>query len=105
MHLVIIYCRVKSNFRPAFLRRAATLCEASRGEPGNLAYGYFEDPVKPGRFSFIAEWKSREDVDRHIAQPHTQSFLGTLLDMLFEPPSMRIIEAGHVEPLELRVSQ
>ncbi|MGE5537086.1 MAG: putative quinol monooxygenase [Gemmatimonas sp.] len=105
MHLVIIYCRVKSNCRPAFLRSAASLCETSRGEPGNVAYGYFEDPTRPGRFAFVEEWASRQDIDRHLAQPHTQAFLNAALDMLFEPPSMRIIEAGKVEPLELRVSQ
>ena len=105
MHLVIITCRVKSNCRLAFLRSAATLTEAARNEPGNLAFGYYEDTVRPGRFAFIAEWKSRDDVDRHLAQPHTQSFLAAMLDMLFEPPSMRVIEAGRVDPLELRVSQ
>jgi quinol monooxygenase YgiN len=105
MHLVIIYCRVKSNCRPAFLRRAGALTETARGEPGNLAFGYFEDTVKPGRFTFVEEWQSREDIDRHLGQSHTQSFFGAALDMLFEPPSMRIIEAGRIEPLELRVSQ
>jgi quinol monooxygenase YgiN len=104
MHLVVLTCRVKSNHRVAFLKRAAELREASQREPGNIAYGYYEDPVKPGRFAFIEEWESRDDIDRHLAQGHTQSFLNAAVDMLFEPPSMRIIEAGRVEPMEIRVS-
>jgi quinol monooxygenase YgiN len=104
MHLVIITCRVKSNHRLAFLKRAAELREATHMEPGNIAYSYYEDPVKPGRFAIIEEWKSRDDIDRHLAQGYTQSFLTAAMDMLFEPPSMRIIEAGRVEPLEIRVS-
>jgi quinol monooxygenase YgiN len=105
MHLIIIYCRVKSNCRPAFLRRSAALSETARAEPGNLAFGYFEDTVKPGRFTFVEEWASREDVDRHLSLTHTQAFFGAAHDMFFEPPSMRIIEAGRIDPLELRVSQ
>jgi quinol monooxygenase YgiN len=104
MHLVVIYCRVKSNYRLAFLKRAAELQDATRRETGNLAYGYFEDPVKPGRFAIVEEWQSREDIDRHISQGYTQSFLGAAVEMLFEPPSMRIIEAAKVEPLAIKVS-
>jgi quinol monooxygenase YgiN len=104
MHLVIITCRVKSNHRLGFLKRAAELREATHMEPGNIAYGYYEDPVKPGRFAFIEEWRSRDDIDRHLAQGYTQSFLAAAMEMLFEPPAMRIIEAGRVEPLEIRVS-
>jgi quinol monooxygenase YgiN len=104
MYFVVITCRVKSNHRLAFLRRAAELREATQREPGNIVYGYYEDPVKPGRFAFIEEWESRDAIDRHLAQGYTQSFLAAAVDMLFEPPSMRIIEAGRVEPMEIRVS-
>lgn len=104
MHFVIITCRVKSNHRLAFLKRAAEMREATQREPGNVAYGYYEDPVKPGRFAFIEEWASRDDIDRHLAQSYTRSFLAAAMDMLFEPPTMRIVEAGRVEPMEIRVS-
>lgn len=104
MHLVVITCRVKSNQRFAFLKRAAELRDATQREPGNIAFGYYEDPVKPGRFAFIEEWDSRNDIDRHLSQSYTQSFLSAAMEMLFEPPSMRIIEAGRVEPMEVRVA-
>jgi quinol monooxygenase YgiN len=104
MHLVVITCRVKSNYRLAFLKRAAELREATQRESGNIGYGYYEDPVKPGRFAFIEEWATRDDIDRHLAQGYTQSFHAAAMEMLFEPPSMRIIEAGRVEPMEIRAS-
>jgi quinol monooxygenase YgiN len=104
MHLVVLTCRVKSNYRLAFLKRTAELQEATRREPGNIAYGYYEDPVRPGRFAVIEEWDSRDDIDRHLAQGYTQSFLAAAMEMLFEPPSMRIIEAGRIEPMAIRVS-
>lgn len=99
MFVVIIYCRVEPDQRNAFLAGAADLRRATRQEPGNIAYGCFEDPMNRGDFTFVEEWQSRPDIDQHMAQPHTQEFLAAAMPMLSEPPSMRVFEVARVERL------
>jgi len=99
MFIVIIYCTVRPERRAEFVSAVSDLCDASRRDSGNLAYGCYEDPHNPGRMTFVEEWQSQDAIDRHMAQPHTQSFLAIAMDMLAEHPSMRSFEIARVEPL------
>jgi quinol monooxygenase YgiN len=101
MFIVIIYCAVKPDCRADFLAAAAVVRAATRQEPGNLAYGCFEDPQTLGCMTFIEEWQSREAIQAHMAAPHTQAFLGRAMAMLADPPSMRMFEVAGIEPLSL----
>lgn len=99
MFIVIIYCKVQPERHAEFLSGVAALCEATRKEPGNLAYGCFEDPQNPGSMTFVEEWQSQDAIAAHMAQPYTTTFLAKALEMLTEPPSMRRFEIARVEPL------
>jgi quinol monooxygenase YgiN len=99
MFMVLIQCSVQPEHRAAFLAGAADLRRATRAEPGNIAYGCFEDPAEPGRMTFVEEWQSCADIDAHMAQPYTQAFLQAALAMLAAPPSMRAFEVGRMESL------
>ncbi len=99
MHIVIIHCAVKAEHRQSFLDRVGDLARTTRAEAGNIAYGCFEDPGAPGRMTFIEEWRTRADIDAHMAQPYTQAFLQAALPMLAEPPSMRVFEVTRSESL------
>lgn len=99
MFIVVIHCTVQPQHRDAFVAGAADLCRATRAEPGNIAYGCFEDPTEPGHMTFVEEWHSRADIDSHMAQPYTQTFLQAALGMLSAPPSMRAFDVAGVESL------
>lgn len=99
MFIVIIYCTVQADRRGAFLAAAADLRRATRAEPGNIAYGCFEDPANPCHMTFVEEWQSRPDIDAHMARPQTQAFLAAVVPMLAAAPSARVFEVAGSEPL------
>ncbi len=99
MFIVVIYCSVQPQYRDAFLAGAADLRRATRAEPGNIAYGCFVDPADPGNMTFVEEWRSRADIDAHMAQLYTRKFLQSALAMLAAPPSMRAFEVARTESL------
>ncbi len=48
----------------------AALAEASRAEEGCLRYDVFASASTPGVFVTVEEWRSQEDLDGHMGQPH-----------------------------------
>ena len=44
--------------------------EPTRREKGCLRYDLFEDLDHPGQFTFIEEWATREDLNRHGQSAH-----------------------------------
>lgn len=52
--------------RPAMRRMA----EATRAEPGCLAYHYAEDVLEPGLIHVIERWSDRAAIDAHFGMPH-----------------------------------
>jgi quinol monooxygenase YgiN len=42
----------------------------TRAEPGCLRYDLFVDVSDPAQFTFIEEWASRKDLDRHSQSAH-----------------------------------
>lgn len=46
----------------------------TRQEPGCLEYHFHEDRDEPGVFVFYEAWRSKEDLDAHLALPHLRDF-------------------------------
>ncbi len=46
------------------------MIEASRAEPGCMAYAYAEDVIEPGLIHVSERWESREALTAHFASPH-----------------------------------
>ncbi|MFH8365402.1 putative quinol monooxygenase [Streptomyces sp. NPDC018031] len=46
----------------------------TRAEPGCLEYHFHEDRDEPGVFVFYEAWRSKEDLDAHLALPHLTDF-------------------------------
>ncbi|MYW00842.1 putative quinol monooxygenase [Streptomyces sp. SID3343] len=56
--------------------------EPTRAEPGCLAYHFHEDRADPDRFVFYEVWRSRADLDAHLALPHMAAFWENRMDYL-----------------------
>ncbi|MBX3493803.1 MAG: antibiotic biosynthesis monooxygenase [Parvibaculum sp.] len=78
----------RTAFRPV-AERQVTL---SRAEAGNVAYGYYEDQMEPGRFFFYEEWKDRAAVDFHFAQTYCHEFMEAARALAETPPEISIRE-------------
>jgi quinol monooxygenase YgiN len=58
------------------LANLRALAQASRGEPGNLRYEYFQGIEDPSRIVILETYRAAEDFDAHRQTPHFQR-LGT----------------------------
>jgi quinol monooxygenase YgiN len=68
------------------LRRAlAALTGPTRAEPGCLRYDLFQNAGQPEEFLFIEQWRTAGDLERHLQQPHIQSFIRISGDLLAGP--------------------
>ncbi|MEV1005766.1 putative quinol monooxygenase [Streptomyces sp. NPDC049881] len=56
--------------------------EPTRKEAGCLEYHFHEDSEEPGLFWFYEAWRSKADLEAHLALPHMQAFWETRLDYL-----------------------
>jgi quinol monooxygenase YgiN len=63
--------------------------EASRGEGGCVSYSVLRGD--DGTFMTVERWKTRGDVDQHMATPHVQKLLGTIVPLLAAPPQIQVM--------------
>ena len=76
------------------------MIEPSRKEKGCLSYEVLCDLEDNSVFSLIEEWKTREDLDRHIRSERFSVLLGTK-SLLNKPLEMKIYTVSNSEGMEL----
>jgi quinol monooxygenase YgiN len=89
MIVVIGRARTDGEKREAFLRVALAGVSASRGDPGCINYGVFEDGENENAFVFIEEWESNEALKEHFATAHIREFMQAIPDTLVAPPDVK----------------
>ncbi len=70
--LMLVTYKTKPGLRPAFhqIILNESLQEASRQEPGNLAYDYFLSVDHPDELLLVEKWKDQASIERHKTLPH-----------------------------------
>ncbi|MFQ6329265.1 putative quinol monooxygenase [Nocardia sp. CWNU-33] len=63
----------------------------TREEDGALEYHFHEDADDPSTFVFYEVWRSKEDLDRHLALPHMQDFWERRMDYLEQDLEIRFL--------------
>ena len=61
----------------------------TRAEDGALEYHFHEDTEAPGTFIFYEVWRSKADLDRHLALPHMKAFWDRRMDYLEQDLDIR----------------
>ena len=76
-----------------------SMIEPAEKEAGCLSYAVFCDIEDKNRFSLLEEWKTREDLDRHIKSNRFGVLLGSK-SLLCEPPKIQINTVSQSEGME-----
>lgn len=63
--------------------------EPTRAEEGCINYDFHVDPTDPCVFMFYENWRTKDDLDRHLAMPHLQPLFGRLDDLVARPVDVR----------------
>ena len=75
--------------RDELQRILAAQVEPTRAEPGCLNYDFHVDAEDPNVFFFYENWRSQEDLDEHMRQPHLQPLFDRQGDLLARPVEIR----------------
>jgi quinol monooxygenase YgiN len=94
MLLVIGRVRCAPEVRDELIGLLVGMQDESRREDGCLRYGFFAAVEDPLSFVAVEEWRDREALDRHFAQPHLHEFSRRLLAVVSERPEVAIHEVA-----------
>ncbi len=92
MLLVIGRVRCETERRVELIGLLTGMQDESRREDGCIRYGFFAAVEDPLSFIAVEEWRDREALDRHFAQPHLREFGRRLLEVVSERPEVAIHE-------------
>jgi len=99
----MIVVRISLNVLPEkqleVMQTLLSMIEPVGKETGCLNYAVFADIEDKCLFSLLAEWETREDVDRHIGSQRFGVLLGSRT-LLCEPPQIRIHTVSLSEGME-----
>src|SRR3954467_10496305 len=94
MILVIGRVRCAAEQRDELVSLLETMQTESRREDGCIRYGFFAAVEDPLSFVAVEEWRDREALDAHFAQPHLHQFSRRLLEIVSERPEVAIHEVA-----------
>jgi quinol monooxygenase YgiN len=66
-------------------RELLSLVAPTRSEPGCINYDLHQSKEDGSVFMFYENWVSKDDLDKHLAMPYLQEFLGKAEEILAEP--------------------
>ena len=64
----------------------------TRSEAGCINYDLHVMQEDPNCFVFYENWKSKEDLDQHLATPYISAFIGKADDLLAEPVDIQLLD-------------
>jgi quinol monooxygenase YgiN len=67
---VVAFFFAKPGFEEKLETLLRSVVEPTLREEGCISYQVNRDIANPRRFVFTEEWRSRADLDRHLAAPH-----------------------------------
>lgn len=97
---------IKMEFSPDKVDEALqilrSIVERTRAEPGCVSCSVYQDSERENQIIFAQEWKSEENLQRHLRSEEYRKVL-LVMEMALEPPEIRfdtITGSGGVEVIE-----
>ena len=97
MIYVIATLSVKPETRAELIEAAKACIEATRKEPGNIAYDLHESVTDPTRMVFVEQWENAEALVPHRKAEHMKTFGRVVVNCLAAPPKIEVITPANVE--------
>lgn len=85
MLTVLARIKAKAGREEDVLREILSLITPTRSEAGCINYDLHRSQDDPALFCLYENWRSRRDLDDHLATPYLQAFLGKAPELLAEP--------------------
>ncbi len=89
---VVARLKAKSGLEDELRGELLALVGKSRLDEGCINYDLHQSLDDRSIFVFYENWQSREHLDRHLATPHLQTFLGKAQELLASPVEISLLE-------------
>jgi len=89
---VLALFKAKPGLEEEVKRELMALQGPTRSEEGCINYDLHQSKEDPSRFMFYENWKSQEDLDKHLQMPYLKAFREKAGDLLAEPISITLHE-------------
>ncbi len=100
MVIQVVKVSVQPAQRARWLEVISKDAAQTRTQPGCEAYQVSEDIEAPNSFVIVEQWASQEAHLDHFRQPQFQELMGSLAQLLAEPPAVAIHDAASTRTLE-----
>ena len=82
---VLATIKAKKGLEETVKNEILALIGPTRAEPGCLNYDLHQSSDDKAVFMLYENWVSKEDLDKHLAMPYLQAFLGKAPELVAEP--------------------
>jgi quinol monooxygenase YgiN len=89
---VIASFKAKNGFAQLLKTELLKLIAPGIQEEGCISYDLHQSLDDPGLFLFHENWRSRDDLDRHLEMPYIRELLRRTENMLAQPISVQLFE-------------
>lgn len=90
---VVARVKAKAGKEEAVKKELMALIGPTRSEPGCINYDLHQAADDPGTFMFYENWKSKEDLDKHLERPHFKTWIAKAEDLLDGPSDVSLWQA------------
>jgi quinol monooxygenase YgiN len=94
---VVATLTVKPETRAEFIAAATACINATRKEPGNIAYDLHESVTDPSKMVFVEQWENTEALVPHRAAEHMKTFGRVAVKCFAAPPKIEVITPEKVD--------
>jgi quinol monooxygenase YgiN len=87
---VLAIMTAKAGREDEVLKEMQALIEPTRSEEGCINYDLHRSLEDPAKFMFHENWRSKQDLDQHLAKPYLVRFLGLAGEFLTGPAQVSV---------------
>ena len=89
---VLAMAKAKEGMEETVRQELLSLVNPTRSEPGCINYALHQANDDKSLFIFYENWKSKEDLDKHLGMPHLKAFLEKAEGLLAKPLEVTLLE-------------
>jgi len=89
---VLARIKAKAGMEEKVKQELLSMVGPTRKEAGCINYDLHQSPENKGLFLFYENWRSKKDLDDHLATPHFKRFVEKGKELLAEPDEVTFWE-------------
>ena len=82
---VLAKIKARAGMEEKVKQELLSMVGPTRKEAGCVNYDLHQSPENKGLFMFYENWRSKKDLDDHLATPHFKAFMAKAGEILAEP--------------------